>query len=69
MDPVGRTWYVKITRGMVGGSFEIGTHHLQHGTQVWHRAAWEAPVDPMSERDVVDELLVALLEFLDEKGL
>lgn len=68
MDPVGRTWYVKLTRGTVGGAIEIGTHHYANGTQVWYRVPWECPTDPMSERDVGDELYVALMRFLEDKG-
>jgi len=67
MDPVGRTWYLKLTRGTVAGAVEIGTHSLMTGTQVWYFAPWLCPVDPMSEKDVADELYVALMAFLESK--
>lgn len=68
MDPVGRMWYVKITRGTIGGEVEIGTSHYQSGTQVWYRGTWECPVDPMSEKDVADELYWALMQWAGHKG-
>jgi hypothetical protein len=68
MDPVGRVWYVKLTRGQLRGEVEIGTSHLLSGRTVWYRAPWDCPVDPMSEKDVGDELYVALMAFLEQKG-
>lgn len=68
MDPVGRTWYVKLTRGTIGGEMEIGTSHYSSGRQVWWSQPWVCPVDPMSEKDVGDELYVALMRFLEDKG-
>lgn len=67
MDPVGRTWYMKLTRGTVNGAFEIGTYHHAHGRQVWWFGPWVCPVDPMSEKDVADELYVCLMTFLEQK--
>jgi hypothetical protein len=66
-ETVGRTWYVKITTGMVGGRAELGTHHLDTGTQVWDVYDVEIPVDPMTEADVLDELYVVLLRFLERR--
>lgn len=68
MDPVGRTWYVKLTRGPISGEVEIGTSHLASGRQVWYRVPWMVPVDPMSEKDVGDELYVALMAYLESRS-
>lgn len=68
MDPVGRTWYMKLIRGTVGGAVEIGTEHHATGRTVWYYQPWICPTDPMSEKDVADELYVALMRFLEEKG-
>lgn len=68
MDPVGRTWYIQLTRGTLRGAIEIGTIHHTTGRTVWWFAPWDAPVDPMSEKDVGDELYVALMQFLEQKG-
>lgn len=68
MDPVGRSWYVMLTRGTIGGEIEVGTKHVSDGRQVWWRQPWECPVDPMSEKDVADELYVGLMRFLEDKG-
>lgn len=68
MDPVGRTWYLKITRGIVNGQWEIGTAHLAYGHQTWAKGPWLAPVDPMTEKDVLDELYVVLMNALEAYG-
>lgn len=68
MDPVGRKWYIQLTRGTIRGAVEIGTWHPAAGRSVWWWAPWECPVDPMSEKDVADELYVALMAFLEDKS-
>lgn len=68
METVGRSWYVKLTRGLINGHCEIGTHHISSGTQVWMSLPWSAPLDPVSERDVLDELYVALMQAIEAHG-
>ena len=67
MEDVGRSWYVKITTGMVGGSAELGTHHLATGVQVWDRANIEVSL-PMTERQVLEELYYALSVFMERRA-
>jgi len=62
---VGRTWYMRLTRGVMNGAVEVGTHHIDTGTQVWYTAAWDAPLDPMTMQDLCDELYVALMRFME----
>ena len=68
MDPVGRTWYLQLSRGTLAGRMEIGTYHYASGRSVWWERQWICPIDPMSEKDVGDELYVALMRFLEDKG-
>lgn len=62
---VGRSWYIRLTRGILNGSCEIGTHHIDSGTQVWAQQEWHVPLDPMTVRDVLDELYVALMQLME----
>jgi hypothetical protein len=52
MDPVGRTWYLQLSRGTLAGRMEIGTYHYASGRSVWWERQWICPIDPMSEKDV-----------------
>lgn len=65
MEDVGRSWYLKITRGLINGTCEVGTHHVSTGTQVWLTTNWNPPLDPMTEQDVLDELYMALMRHLE----
>ena len=67
MGNVGRSWYVKITTGMVGGRAECGTHHLDTGTQVWDQSDIEIS-EPMTERQVLEELYYALSVFMERRA-
>jgi len=49
----------------MNGAVEVGTHHLDTGTQVWYTASWDAPLDPMTMQDLCDELYVALMRFME----
>lgn len=66
-DPVGRTWYLRLQRGTIAGIYELGTHHLSSGTQVWDLGQWHCPADPMSEREVLDELYVVLMKLFEAR--
>lgn len=67
-DPVGRTWYVKITEGMVGYHAELGTHHLEHGLQVWDRIQESAVMQSRTEREIIDELWYCLSRFQERRA-
>lgn len=66
-ESVGRSWYVKITEGMVGARAELGTHHLMHGTQVWDHAELEFDSAGQSEADILGELYYVLSLFLERR--
>lgn len=65
MDSVGRSWYMRLTRGVLNGQVEIGTYHWSTGTQIWWTQDWSCPVDPMAQKDLADELYVALMKYLE----
>lgn len=66
MDSVGRSWYLRLTRGVLTGQAEIGSYHVATGTQIWWTNTWSCPVDPMAQKDIADELYVALMQFLED---
>ena len=64
---VGRSWYVKITEGMVGARAELGTYHVAHGLQVWDHTELEFSSDGKTEADILGELYYALSLFLERR--
>lgn len=64
---VGRSWYVKLTEGMIGASAELGTYHVAHGTQVWDTISLEFTADGKTECDILGELYYALSVFLERR--
>ena len=66
MGTVGRSWYVKVTEGMVGTRIECGTHHVAPGTQVWQSRDCDIRMDGLTEHQIVQELWYAVSLLLEQ---
>jgi hypothetical protein len=67
MANVGRRWYVEIVQGTVGAQAFLGTAHVSSGHQTWDRLDIGILPERMTERQIVDELYAAVLDFLERR--
>lgn len=67
MPAAGEGWFLRLVRVPGESYMELGHWSRNYGTTTWMVAPWMAPVDPVTEVEILQELHTSLLELLERR--
>lgn len=68
MEAAGEGWFLRLVRVPNNSYCELGHWSRSYGTSTWMVAPWMAPVDPVTELEILQELHGVLLDLMERRA-